>query len=303
MIEVRGLAKHYGARAAVKGVDLEVLPGQILGLLGPNGAGKTTTISVIAGVFPPTHGQVIIAGHDVVKDGRRARSQLGYVPQELALYDELSAVENLAFFASVQGVPRSLRAARVQEALALCGLAERAHDRVFTFSGGMKRRLNIAAALLHAPKAVILDEPTVGVDPQSRAHIFDQVRRLRDERQLAVLYTSHYMEEVQALCDQVAILDGGSLVAKGTPEGLVRAHAGDAFVDLTVEGEPRALEGALSPFGAVRRRDRTYRIETGAVAAVVAAVERAGGRVRTLHAGARDLESVFLSLTGHELRD
>jgi ABC-2 type transport system ATP-binding protein len=214
------LRKRFGERSAVDGLAFDVRAGEAYGLLGPNGAGKTTTIRMVCGILPPDGGSVTIAGRAVSgREGAAARAALGYVPQGLALFPSLSLVENLRFWAQLQGVPRRGRDERVHEALELVGLADRATDRVEHCSGGMQRRLNLAAALMHRPRLLVLDEPTVGVDPQSRAALLDRLAELRDEG-TAVLYTSHYMDEVERLCDRVGIIDHGTMLVEGTPQGL-----------------------------------------------------------------------------------
>ncbi|MBA3539463.1 MAG: ABC transporter ATP-binding protein, partial [Deltaproteobacteria bacterium] len=224
-LSIRGLGKDYGDRTAVVAIDLDVGRGECLGLLGPNGAGKTTTISMICGVTTPTRGRVVIAGHDLITAARDAKARLGLVPQDLALYEELSATQNLRYFGALYGLRGARLAERIGWALEVVGLRDRAGDPVRRYSGGMKRRLNLAVGLLHRPEVLVLDEPTVGVDPQSRNHIFETVRALHAEG-MTVVYTSHYMEEVEALCDRVAIIDGGAIVATGTIRELVAAHAG-----------------------------------------------------------------------------
>src|SRR5215831_4923749 len=225
VLELAGLGKDYGARVAVQSVDLAIRRGEIFGLLGPNGAGKTTTISMACGVVPPSRGTARIAGHDIRSDTFAAKRAIGLVPQDLALYDELSPRQNLAFFGQLYGLAGDELAQRIDWALGIAGLTDRAGDLVKTFSGGMKRRLNLAAGLIHEPTLLVLDEPTVGVDPQSRRHIFDSIRTLRD-RGMTILYTSHYMEEVEELCDRVAIMDAGAIVASGTLAELRAAHSG-----------------------------------------------------------------------------
>ncbi len=275
LLETRGLGKSYGAKVAVQSLDLRVEAGEMVGLLGPNGAGKTTAISMIAGVLTPSRGSATIDGHDVRTAPYPARRALGLVTQDIALYEELSARQNLAFFGALWGLRGRTLHERIDWALDLAGLTDRAREPVSRYSGGMKRRLNLVTGLLHRPRLVILDEPTVGVDPQSRNHIFATIRRLREQEQMTVLYTSHYMEEVQALCDRVAILDHGVLIADDAIDALIRAHGGGAL-QLEVDGDQ---------------------------AAIVAAVEAAGGKVRSIQPQASGLESVFLHLTGSRLRD
>ena len=306
LLEVRGLGKDYGRRTAVRAVDLTIEAGTIVGLLGPNGAGKTTTISMIAGVLTPTRGTATIGGHRVGTTGDQGKRALGLVPQELALYEPLTAAQNLTFFGSLYGLKGAALAERLDWALGVVGLRERAHDRVATYSGGMKRRLNLAAGLLHRPQLLILDEPTVGVDPQSRNHIFATVRALKAEG-LAVLYTSHYMEEVAELCDRVAIMDDGAIVAAGTIAELTARHGGAGKVELELSGGDAVLMAAramAARHGAVEGSGARLRLlRPPALAPLLADVESAGATVVAMHTVTSDLQAVFLALTGHSLRD
>ncbi len=232
LLAIDGLGYRYGERVAVRDASLDCRRGEILGLLGPNGAGKTTLLSCVAGLLGGHSGAMVFAGapfRPAADAGARAR--LGLVPQELALYDDLTARENLAFFARLQGVPAARVDAIVAGALALAGLTDRAGDRVRTFSGGMKRRLNLAIGDLHAPELLLLDEPTVGVDPQSRNHLFESLQALRASGR-TMIYTSHYMEEVQRLCDRIAVMNDGAVVAIGTAAELAaRAGTPDANLE------------------------------------------------------------------------
>jgi ABC-2 type transport system ATP-binding protein len=221
MLKATDLRKSFGATPAVGGVCLEVKPGEIVGLLGPNGAGKSTTLSMICGLVPPDAGSVTIDGQPVGDDASAAKRRIGLVPQEISLYEDLSARGNLELFGALYGVSGALLAERSQAALELVGLADRAKAKPATFSGGMKRRLNIACALVHDPDLLLFDEPTVGVDPQSRNAIFDNIEALR-ARGKAIVYTTHYMEEAERLCDRVVIVDHGRVVAEGTVESLRR---------------------------------------------------------------------------------
>ncbi|HEX6884237.1 MAG TPA: ABC transporter ATP-binding protein, partial [Planctomycetota bacterium] len=221
VIEARALVRSYGTRLAVDHLDLELRAGECLGLLGPNGAGKSTTVRILSTLLAPSGGHVRVLGLDPQREAERLRARLGVVPQELALYDVLTARENLEFFGRLQGLSGTLLADAVQQGLALAGLGERAREPVKAFSGGMKRRLNVAIALVHGPELVFLDEPTVGIDPQSRERIFEMVEALR-ARGVAVVYTSHQLGEVERLCDRIVILDRGRKVAEGTLEELRR---------------------------------------------------------------------------------
>ncbi len=308
LLSLRGLGKDYGARTAVAAVDLEIARGTIVGLLGPNGAGKTTTISMIAGVITPSRGSATVAGHPVAAGaaGFAARRAIGLVPQDLALYEDLTADQNLAFFGAIYGMSGAALVRRMDWALGVVGLADRRGDAVATYSGGMKRRLNLAAGLLHEPALLILDEPTVGVDPQSRHHIFDTIRALRDGG-MTILYTSHYMEEVAELCDRVAIMDDGTVIAQGSIAELVARHAGPPVIELELAGDDAALlaaralaarHGPIDVDGAIVRLPRPR-----ALGQLVLDVETAGVRVVRVTAATTDLEGVFLTLTGHSLRD
>jgi len=302
MLELTGLGKDYGDRTAVKALDLVVNRGEILGLLGPNGAGKTTTISMACGVVTPTRGKVTVDGVDLAKSPGIAKGKLGLVPQELALYEELSATQNLLFFAALYGIRGALARERLQWALKVVGLEDRASDIVKTYSGGMQRRLNIAAGLVHKPELLILDEPTVGVDPQSRNHIFDTVRALR-ESGMTVIYTSHYMEEVEALCDRVAIVDAGAIVALGTIPELVAKHAGKG-VELEIAGDIEAAATAARAHATVNVENNLLRVEpTGSLAPVISAIEATGASIARIESRQASLETAFLALTGRALRD
>ncbi len=301
---VRGLAKRYGARAAVDGVDLTVARGEIVGLLGPNGAGKTTTISMACGVITPDAGTVHVAGHDLATDPFGAKRAIGLVPQDLAIYEELTAHQNLRYFGELFGLTGARLASRIDHVLAIAGLADRAREPARLFSGGMKRRLNLAIALVHEPTLLVLDEPTVGVDPQSRRHIFDAIRGLRDAG-LTVLYTSHYMEEVEELCDRVAIMDGGKVVASGTLHELATAHGADGL-ELELAGEVAMIEAAIAAalaLGGTRIGDRLHFDARRAWAPVFSALEAHGVTLAYVGSRRADLETMFLALTGKALRD
>jgi ABC-2 type transport system ATP-binding protein len=299
MMQLRGLGKDYGARTAVKAIDLDVARGEILGLLGPNGAGKTTTISMACGVVTPTRGTVTIGGQPLARGAKR---KLGLVPQDLALFDELTARENLEYFGALYGLGGEALAKRVAWSLDVVGLGDRARDVVKTYSGGMKRRLNIAAGLVHEPELLVLDEPTVGVDPQSRNHIFETVRKLHGGG-MTVIYTSHYMEEVEALCERVAIMDHGEICALGTVGELVAKHAGKG-VELELAGDVDAAERAAREHGDVERAGSVLRVVPRAsLAAVIAAVEGTGAKIARVESRQANLETAFLALTGRALRD
>lgn len=309
MIAVEGLVKRYGQRAAVDGVSFSVSRGELFGLLGPNGAGKTTTLSILSTLLPFDAGRVAIAGHPLPNGADQVKKLIGLVPQDLALYPPLSAQDNLAFFGRIYGLRGATLRERIREALALVGLLDRAKDAVKTYSGGMKRRLNLAAGLLHRPRILFLDEPTVGVDPQSRNFIFEHVEALRDQG-MTIIYTTHYMEEAERLCDRVAIMDQGRILALDAPEGLI-GLLGGGVVYLGVP--PEHLPGLASTVQnlphvrAVSLGDGRLKIETSeAREALLELIELARARdipILSLEVLEQNLESVFLYLTGKHLRD
>ena len=239
LLDAQGLTKTYpgAAQPALGGLDLQVAPGEILGLLGPNGAGKTTAVSILCALLRPDAGSVVIGGVDALRHARRVRPLIGLVPQEIALYPALSARENLTFFGRLYGLSGALLRERVDEGLALVGLAEQADRPLSSYSGGMKRRTNLAAGILHRPQLLFLDEPTVGIDPQSRNMILENLKRLRDGG-MAMIYTTHYLEEAAQLCDRVMVVDHGRMLVTGPPAALIAAHAGcttleELFLELT----------------------------------------------------------------------
>lgn len=281
MLSIDNITKRFGERTAVDGLSLEVDEGEIFGLLGPNGAGKSTTIHMAVGLLQPSAGSIDINGAGR-PDDPRVRMFVGVATQALALYEDLTGRENLRFFGRLYELARPALAKRVDEAAEFVGLADRLDDRVGTYSGGMKRRLNLAAALLHEPRLLLLDEPTVGVDPQSRNAILDQVAELKATGR-TVVYTSHYMEEVERVCDRVAIIDHGKLLALGTVDDLIAEHGGPLSVTWTnTNGEHR---------------------EVADDAAHVVTILQGAGAVRRVQVETPNLETVFLNLTGRSLRD
>jgi ABC-2 type transport system ATP-binding protein len=304
-LSLRGLGKDYGPRTAVGAIDLDVARGECLGLLGPNGAGKTTTISMACGVLTPSRGTVTVGGADLARQPRVAKAKLGLVPQDLALYEELSALQNLRYFGALYRLAGAALVARIDWALGVVGLRDRAAEPIKHYSGGMKRRLNLAAGLLHEPELLFLDEPTVGVDPQSRNHIFETVRQL-GAGGMTIVYTSHYMEEVEALCDRVAIVDAGAVVALGKISDLVAQHAGRG-IEVELAGATElvdAAERAAAGHGSVARDGSLLRIvPTAGLGPLLAAIEATGATVARLESRQANLETAFLALTGRGLRD
>jgi ABC-2 type transport system ATP-binding protein len=330
MVETRDLAKTYGNGQrgevqAVKGIDLKIEKGEIFSLLGPNGAGKTTTISMISGLIEPTRGDAFIGGYSITHQPLQAKCLLGVVPQEIALYPTMSARRNLEFFGRMYGLSGKDLARRVDAMLDFVELTDRQSDRIETYSGGMKRRVNIAAGLLHDPQVVYMDEPTVGIDPQSRRRILDTVKLLREERGMTVLYTTHLMEEAQELSDRVGIIDHGQIIALGTPGDLIQQvgeqdrlvfKVGQAIIDSETlerirssvqgvtqatfdppgeEGESKTNVSGLLVVSAKRGRK--------ALPFILHLAEEAGIAIESVEVHEPDLEAVFLNLTGRALRD
>ena len=320
IIAVTDLSKRFGDNTAVGGVIFTIEQGEVFGLLGPNGAGKTTCISMISCLIAPSGGEVVVDGHRVTREPEKVKRTLGVVPQEIALYPTLTALENLRFWGRMYGLTGRLLEDRVVEALLLAGLEDRAKERVETYSGGMKRRINIAAGILHHPKVLIMDEPTVGIDPQSRNHILETVKQL-NAGGTTVLYTSHYMEEVEFLCDRVAIMDHGEVIALGTIGELKRLVGDESVITVRLSELPegvleqlRALPGVDGATAARPAADESSAEEqrvievlsrdTGAVIVdVVTVLGRSGAKVLAVEVHEPDLESVFLHLTGKSLRD
>ncbi len=308
IVETKDLYKKYNDQVAVQGVSFAIRQGEIFGFLGPNGAGKTTTISMLSTLLSPTSGAATISGFEVVRQAGEVKKRIGLVPQDLALYPTLSAHDNLLFFGRVYGLSGKALNMRVDWALELVGLADRGKDAVQTFSGGMKRRINIAAGLLHQPEILFLDEPTVGVDPQSRNYIFENVQRLNREG-LTILYTTHYMEEAERLCHRVAIMDQGRIVALDTPQALIELlgggilHLGLANCVDDVAAQARGLDGIKR----LRRIDGKLEIETehpqAALIAVLEIANQLDAHITSLDVLEPNLETVFLRLTGKKLRD
>lgn len=308
MLRVQRLVKAFAAVRAVDSVSFDVGPGEIYGLLGPNGAGKTTTISMISGLLKPDTGEVIVAGRPFWSDPQKAKRVMGVVPQDLAIYEELTGRENLEFWGSLAGLRSSDAKARATELLEALTLTDRARDAVKHYSGGMKRRINLGCALLHRPKLLLLDEPTVGIDPQARLNILDFIRNLRASG-TAILYTTHYLEEAEALCQRIGIIDHGRLLAEGTLKELQDRLGGDRLFVLEADlkdAAPASWNGFLKQFRVIQKTERQL---------VVAAI---GARdpseclkdllalpvhVENVTLKRPSLNDVFLQLTGRELRE
>ncbi len=308
MLRAAHLSKKYGDISAVQDVSFDVRPGEVYGLLGPNGAGKTTTISMISGLLRPDGGSVTVDGFDVWKDSLRAKRAIGVVPQDLALYEELSALENLQFWGRLAGLSARDARSRAQELVQALSLESRAKDAVKLYSGGMKRRINIGCGLMHRPKLLLLDEPTVGIDPQARSNILEFVRGLAADG-AAVLYTTHYLEEAETLCQRIGIIDQGRLLAEGTLAELQRRLGGDrvfllegAFGDVN----PAQWPGFEHKFRLIQKSDRQMTIASLGEADPVECLRdllQLPVRAQNVMLKQPSLNDVFLQLTGRELRE
>jgi ABC-2 type transport system ATP-binding protein len=308
-IEVNDLKKSFGENQAVQGVSFDVEEGEIFSLLGPNGAGKTTTISMLSCLLRPNQGDALVMGHSISTDAMGVKSVLGVVPQELALYEDLTARENLTFWGKMYGLRGSALKSRVDEVLDVIGLRDRANERVGKYSGGMKRRVNIGVALLHKPKVIYMDEPTVGIDPQSRRNILDSVVALKNQG-MTVLYTTHYMEEAQELSKHIGIMDHGKLIASGTNDELVKLVGQQTRIDLTLNLN---VENMVKAWQAVEGVSRVS-AEDGLITVLVDDSNRVlprlfetasqySARITSVAIQEPNLEAVFLHLTGRALRD
>ena len=309
ILECRNLRKSFGSRVAVNGVSFHIEEGETYGLLGPNGAGKTTAISIICGLLERDDGEVWVNGQPLTPASVEAKSQIGLVPQDLAIYPDLTARENLRFFARLYGMDRKTTRRRIEDVLELTALSDRGNDAPKEYSGGMKRRLNIAIGLLHQPRLLVLDEPTAGVDPQSRYAILENVSLLSDEG-MAVLYTTHYMEEAERLCDRVGIIDLGELKAEGSRQELVGLVGEYDRLELSATGDLEAAARAVVEIPNVREAT----VLSGGLAlsvdqartvlpVILSTTAAAGLSVRSVEVKEPDLEAVFLHLTGKDLRD
>ena len=308
-IEVNNLKKSFGDFQAVQGASFVAQTGEVLSLLGPNGAGKSTTISMLSGLLAPTEGDACIMGHSVLREPEAAKKSLGVVPQDIALYPDLSARENLVFWGKMYGLRGAVLKSRVDEVLEVIGLTDRQKDHVGKFSGGMKRRVNIGAALLHKPDVVIMDEPTVGIDPQSRRHILDNVKEL-NQKGMTVLYTTHYMEEAAELSHHIAIMDKGKVIAYGTHDELIKMVGEQTRIDLTLNIEGEKILPVWQKVEGIAKIDSL----DGKVTALVddsnlvlprlfESASKANVRITSVDIQEPNLETVFLHLTGRALRD
>ncbi|TMU85896.1 ABC transporter ATP-binding protein [Bacillus sp. BHET2] len=311
MLEVKELKKSYGKKEVVKNVSFTIEKGESFGLLGPNGAGKSTTISMICGLVSYDHGEVLVGSQSVKQFPLLIKKKIGVVPQEIALYPTMSARDNLLFWGKMYGLTGTEAKKRVEEVLEIVGLKDRGKDRIETFSGGMKRRINIGAALMHEPELLIMDEPTVGIDPQSRNHILETVKAL-NEKGMTIIYTSHYMEEVEFLCNRVGIIDHGEVIALGTKTELCSRLAGSSFIQMKVESLSDEAMLALKKFG--ENTQIIFQQEEGiievfapnpqeVIGSIITSAVHLGLKIESVEINEANLETLFLQLTGRTLRD
>lgn len=307
MIEVKTLRKTYGSREALKGITLSIQQGEFYGLLGPNGAGKTTAISILSSILQPDGGEVIIDGHRLKDHPSAIKNIIGVVPQEIALYSELSAFDNLMFWGSLYKVPSHTLKNTINNLLDSFGLAERKHDRVASYSGGMKRRINIAVALLHQPKVLFMDEPTVGIDPQSRNLIFEVVEQLH-QKGMTIVYTTHYMEEAERLCDRIGIIDNGQIIAQGTLDEIKNSSLIKEAIAISFGNLSDKMYEEISAFwqDSGRKNDKVYFYSSDLRSDLPRIILKCGqleADIVNIEIQKTNLETIFLSLTGKQLRD
>lgn len=309
IVETRDLTKVFNGRKAVNSLDLEIEEGELFGLLGPNGAGKSTTVAMLSTILPPTRGTAIVGGYDIRRQAKEVRSIIGVVPQEFGLYDDLTAEENLAYLGKLHGVEGSKLRKRIDELLRLVQLKDRANDRVKTFSGGMKHRLNLAAGLIHEPRLLFLDEPTTGLDPQARLAVWELIRQFQSEG-VTILLTTHYMEEADYLCGRVAIMDRGKVIALDSPARLKHSIGKLEIIEMKAKGVSSNLPAELRKLKGVKKVARTSEglrvltpIADEVVARVVTLASLAGVRIDSVNVVQPTLEDVFIKLTGKTLRD
>ena len=309
MLKVKNLYKNFGNIIAVDGINFEVKRGEVFGLLGPNGAGKSTTISIISTLIPPTKGEILFEGESIFENSKNLRQKLGIVPQDIALYPTLTGYENLRFWGNLYGLKGSQLKKRINEVADIIGLNERLKDKVEKYSGGMKRRLNIGAALLHHPELLIMDEPTVGIDPQSRSHILDTVLKLSAQG-MTIIYTTHYMEEAEELCTRICIMDEGKIIASGTKQELVELVNEKTQINIKLDNISdnmlQIFKGIPGVYDATILDDTvTLFGENGDIllAEIISKISEENSKIQSIDIQKPNLEAVFLHLTGKALRD
>jgi ABC-2 type transport system ATP-binding protein len=309
MITLRSVSKSFGNIEAVKNISFNIEKGEIFGILGPNGAGKSTIVNILNTLVKPDEGDVIIDGVNIKDDGETIKLIMGVVPQEIALYEELSAYENLMFWGGLYDIPTQELKKNVNKTLEIVDLVSRKDDRIKTFSGGMKRRINIACSLLHNPKILVLDEPTVGVDPQNRNHIFEVIERLNNEG-MTIIYTTHYMEEAERFCDNIAIIDVGRIIAQGTLKELRQiSNVKDLLTIKLADADDETISRIISenPLFRFDSTSGTFKVECGNIgndtSIIINQIQNSGGVIEKINSQGTNLESIYLKLTGKELRD
>ncbi len=308
IVTVKDLSKSYKGKKAIDGIGFEVHSGEILGFLGPNGAGKSTTINILSGILSPDSGSVQILGKNLQRNAKKIKAEIGVVPQDLAIYEEITAEQNVRFFAGLYHIRGARLEQSVKDALELVGLYDRRAEKPKTFSGGMKRRLNIACAIAHQPKLIIMDEPTVGIDPQSRNHILESIKALRQSG-ATVIYSTHYMEEVEAICDRIIILNEGKIIAQGTKEDLNRQVDDEITYSFNVDGDIKdknRLSQVAGVHKVVKSDDEvavTVDKSKDNLNEIVTVLLEDGCKMRNMSSREASLEDVFLKLTGKALKD
>ena len=310
ILEVKDVSKKYGKKQVLSGVSFDIEEGDIFGLIGPNGAGKSTLINIITGILDPLNGEVLIGGHSIKKKPIEAKKLIGLVPQELALSEDISAIDNLNFFASLYGLSGKKLKEAVNEALEVAGLTEKKKEKVKKFSGGMKRRLNLAAAIMHKPRLLILDEPTVGIDPQSRNNIFEYLRRVNSQEKTTILYTSHYMEEVEELCKNIFVIDEGREIAYGTLNSVKKKANGTVTLEIKADNinedlieKIRLLDGALNVEKEAGNLNILYERNKVNLDELIKILQTSGAVIKAIQINELNLGEVFLQLTGKKLRE
>jgi ABC-2 type transport system ATP-binding protein len=309
MITLKSVSKSFGNIKALENISFNIEKGEIFGILGPNGAGKSTIVNILNTLVKPDEGTVIIDGINIKDDGRNIKLIMGVVPQEIALYEELSAYENLMFWGGLYDIPEEELRNNVNKTLEIVDLAGRKDDRIKTFSGGMKRRINIACSLLHNPKILVLDEPTVGVDPQNRNHIFEVIEKLNNEG-MTIIYTTHYLEEAERFCDKISIIDVGQIIAQGTLKELRKISDVKDLLIIKLADVNDELISGITSVNRLFSFDRTsgdLKVECGNIGKdtpiIINQIQNAGGVIEKIYSKGTNLESIYLKLTGKELRD
>jgi len=309
-VTMSDLTKRFGEFTSVDHVSLEIMEGEIFGLIGPNGAGKTTLIRMLTTLYPPTSGKATVAGFDILREPDSVRASIGVLPQAMTLDNELTAWENMNIYAKYYHVPPQIREERIRELLKMVGLLERADYRVARFSGGMKRRLELVRSLIHRPRVLFLDEPTTGLDPQARNAVWDYLRKLRDEEKTTLVITTHFLDEAETLCDRVAIIDYGKVIAIGTSAELKRAATGGDVIEASFSSLGEDILDALEKLPIIRKVTKsqaglTLLVENGAEALprIVESVNASGGKIKSMTMREPTLDDVFLHFTGRSIRE